>query len=272
MKHKLIKKVLMCKPLYFDSLDYIINPWMTPGKINKKKAMKEWRELVSLYKSQNIEVEIIDQQKGNPDMVFATDQGIVQGRTVLLSRFWYDARKGETKHYEKWFRDHDYIIKDLPSDVYFEGNGDSYLWNNKFFIGVGYRADEKTCKAVSKLLDIEVVPLEIVDPAFYHLDVGFFPLNNETAFYYPPAFSQKSRGVLKKLAPHLIELSKDEAYGFCANSVVTDHHVIHQKGNPTFQKKLNQLGYKSIEVDSGEFMKSGGGIHCLTNILKSSNN
>ena len=70
------------------------------------------------------------------------------------------------------------------------------------------------------------------------------------------------------MVPNLLEFSKDEAYGFCANSIVTGHHVIQQKGNPTFIEKLKQLGYASIEVETGEFMKSGGGIHCLTNILE----
>ena len=268
MKQKQIKKVLMCKPLYFDSLDYVINPWMHPGTINKTKALEQWNQLVETYKKLGITVEVIDQKKGSPDMVFATDQGVIRGKNVLLSRFWCDERKAETTYYERWFWEKRYTITYLPENIYFEGNGDSYLWNDKLLIGVGYRANKKTTDAVSKLLDIEVIPLEIVDPKFYHLDVGFFILNNQTAFYYPPAISQKSRGVLKKLVPNLLELSKDEAYGFCANSIVTDHYVVHQKGNPTFQKKLNKLGYESIEVDCSEFMKSGGGIHCLTNILE----
>jgi len=258
----------MCKPLYFDTLDYSINPWMQPGTINKEKALQEWKKLVQAYKNQGIIVEVIKQQKGSPDMVFATDQGIVQGKKVLLSKFWKDERKKESDHYEKWFLKNNYKVSYLPDGVYFEGNGDSYLWNDKLFIGVGYRADMKTCKVVGKLLDREVIPLEIIDSKFYHLDVGFFPLNNETIFYYPPAFSQKSRGVLKKLVPNLIEFSQEEAYGFCANSVVTDHHVVHQKNNKSFTDKLTDLGYKSIEIDAGEFMKSGGGIHCLTNILE----
>ena len=271
MKPKRIKRVLMCKPLYFDTLDYAINPWMQPGTINKEKALQEWETLVKVYTDQGIEVEIIEQQKGSPDMVFATDQGIVQDKKVLLSRFWTDERKNESTHYNKWFREHGYHIMQLPPEVYFEGNGDSYLWNDKLFIGTGYRANDKTCEAVSKLLDYEVIPLEIIDPKFYHLDVGFFPLNNETAFYYPLAFSEKSRGVLKKLVPHLIEFTDEEASGFCANSVVTDHQVIHQSNNPTFTEKLEKLGYTSIEVDVSEFKKSGGGIHCLTNMLEVTN-
>jgi len=260
----------MCKPVYFDTLNYAINPWMKPGSIDKKKALLEWKQLVEAYQEQGIIVEVIEQQKNNPDMVFATDQGIVTGKSVLLSKFWCDERKNESKHYEKWFKDNGYAISYLPNDVYFEGNGDSFLWNNNLFIGIGYRADQKTCNAVGKLLNREIIPLEIIDPKFYHLDVGLFPLNNETIFYYPPAFSQKSRGVLKKLVPHLIEFSKEEAYGFCANSVVTDHHVIQQKGNPSFKEKLDTLGYQSVAVNMDEFQKSGGGIHCLTNILEES--
>ena len=241
---------------------------MHPGTIDKKRALQQWNQLVAEYRKHGITVEIIKQHKGNPDMVFATDQGIVKGKDVLLSRFWCDERKKETTYYKKWFVENGYTITHLPKNIYFEGNGDSYFWRDKLLVGTGYRADKATCDTVSKILDVEVIPLEIVDPKFYHLDVGFFPLNSETAFYYPPAFSQQSRGVLKKLIPNLIEFSREEAYGFCANSVVMDHHVVHQSGNPTFQKKLKDSGYSSIEIDCGEFMKSGGGIHCLTNILE----
>lgn len=257
----------MCEPLYFDSLNYVINPWMQPGTINEDRASEQWNNLVTAYKTLGITVAVIQQEKKIPDMVFATDQGIVQGQEVLLSRFWREERKNETKYYEKWFKKNGYKVNQLPPDVFFEGNGDSAFWHEKLLIGIGYRADNKTCDAVSKLLTIEVIPLEIVDPKFYHLDVGFFPLDDKTAFYYPPAFSQQSRGVLKKIVPNLIELSKEEAYGFCANSIVTDNHVVHQKDNPSFEKKLAELGYQSIAIDCSEFMKSGGGIHCLTSIL-----
>ncbi len=258
----------MCEPRYFSSLNYSINPWMKPGTINNDTAMQDWQHIVNAYKSQDIVVEIIKQKPGVPDMVFATDQGIVKDKTVLMSRFWCEERKNETIFYKEWFEERGYTIKTLPNNTYWEGNGDSFFWHDKLLIGVGYRANQQTCDSISKLLDIEVIPLEIIDPRFYHLDLCFFPLNQETAFYYPPAFSEKSREVLKKLIPHLITFSQEEAYGFCANSVVTDHHVVHQKNNPTFKKTLQELGYTSVEVETGEFLKSGGGIHCLTNILE----
>lgn len=268
MKHKIIKKVLMCEPLYFADLDYVINPWMQPGKIDKEKTMQQWNELVHAYQTMQIQVEIVKQQRNNPDMVFAADQGIVQGKQVLLSRFRYPERRGETKHYEKWFTEQGYAIKYLPEGYYFEGNGESHFWNDIFFVGTGYRSDKRSVKALGKLLDREVIALEIVDPAFYHLDTCLLPLNNRTVFYYPAAFSEKTKKTLQKHIPELIELSHSEAAGFAANSIVTDHHVVCQKGNKTFADKLNSLGYTAVEVDLSEFKKSGGGVHCLTNVLE----
>ena len=144
----------------------------------------------------------------------------------------------------------------------------AFFWNDILFIGVGYRANKKAHKTLAKVFDRKVILLEIVNPHFYHLDMGFLPLNNDTAFYYPAAFSDNAKQILQKTVPHLLELTKEEALGFCGNSIVTDHHVVHQKDNPSFKQKLQTLGYKSVEVDLSEFKKSGGGAHCLTNILE----
>lgn len=258
----------MCRPLHFSELNYIINPWMKPGTIDEKKALSQWENLVKTYQNLGTTVEIIDQVVGVPDMMFATDQGIVHESKVLLSHFWYRERQNETPYYKAWFEKNGYEIEHLPSGAYFEGNGDAYFWKGKLLVGVGYRADEYSCEVVSKALGIEVIPLRTVDPKFYHLDVAFLPLNEDTAFYYPKAFDKRSREVLKKLIPNLREFSKEEIMGFCANSVVSGNTVIHQKDNPTFTKKLKELGYNSIDVDLSEFKKSGGGAHCLTNILE----
>jgi N-dimethylarginine dimethylaminohydrolase len=267
MTNKTINKVLLCRPTYFASLQYVINPWMRPGTINQKKAMKQWENLVAIYHSLGIQTEIINSVPNQPDMVFATDQGLIFGKKVLLSRFRFKERQGETPLYKQWFETHGYEIIELPEHLYFEGNGTIYLWNDKLFVGFGYRTDLTMCRYLQKMFPYEVIPLRATAPAFYHLDIGFLPLNNETIFYYPEAYTKESRGVLKKLVPHLITLSEKEMEGFCANSIVTGKTVIHQSGNPTFIKKLTDLGYNSIEVDLSEFKKSGGGAHCLTNIL-----
>lgn len=267
MKSSVIKKVLMCNPLYF-TVEFVYNPWMRPGSVDTRKAKKQWENLKHVYEILGITVETIEQVKGLHDMVFATDQGIVRDKEVLLSNFRVPQRQGEREHYKKWFLERAYRIIELPNHHYLEGNGETYFWNDTIFVGTGYRSDPEIPKFLQKHYDREVVYLKIKDPAFYHLDVGFFPLNHETVFYYPPAYSDGTIQELKKRIPNLIEFTRDEALGFSSNSVVTDHHVIVQKGNPTFVEKLHALGYQTEEVDLSEFMKSGGGAHCLTNILE----
>ncbi len=268
MKHTVIKKILVCKPLYFATLNYAINPWMKPGTIDGKKAMQQWEELIRIYKDLDVTIETIGQHKGVPDMVFATDQGIVKGNTVLMSHFRHPERQGETKYYEKWFTDHGYTIHHLPKHIFFEGNGETYFWNDIIFLSTGYRSSEETPQVLEQIFDREVVPVHVIDPEFYHLDMSFLPINKETVFYYPEAYDEQTQRILKERIPNLVEFSRGEVEGFAANSVVTDHHVVVQSGNKTFEEKLHKLGYEIHPVDLSEFKKSGGGIHCLTNILE----
>lgn len=257
----------MCQPLYY-SISYTINPWMVPGTENKNIAQMQWEKLVATYQKLGIKVNLIDQRVGLPDMVFATDQAILQGKKAFMSNFRYKERQGEREPYLEWFKANGYEINFFPRKAHFEGNGECLFFQDLLFIGIGYRANKFTCKYFKKALKIEVIPLELINPYFYHLDTAMFVLNTQTVFYYPQAFSKKSQKVLKKLVPNLIPFSDFEIRNFAANSVVTDHKVIVNRNLPTFANTLESLGYSAIEVDLNEFTKAGGGAHCLTNILK----
>lgn len=266
-KSKVIKEVLMCNPLYF-SISYVINPWMKVGSEDKHLAQVQWGKLYQTYLDLGIKVNLIDQEPKKPDMVFSTDQGIVLGKKVLMSNFRFKERKGERKPYLEWFTSHGYEPHFIPDKAHFEGNGECLFFCQKLLVGLGFRANEFTCKYLKKALGVEIIPLELINPYFYHLDTALFVLNDETVFYFPEAFSKKSQKVLKKLVPNLIEFNDFEANNLAANSVATDHLVIMNKTLPNFRKILKMLGYKSLEIDISEFAKAGGGAHCLTNVLK----
>lgn len=257
----------MCRPLHF-SVNYVINPWMKPGSVNQQVALKQWENLVSSLVDQDIDITYIDQVKGLPDMVFSTDQGITMRNTVLLSNFRYRERQGETTVYKKWFEKNHFFLKTLPEDCFLEGSGESLFVGDTLFIGIGFRSSINAPKLVADALNVEVVSLELVDPRFYHLDLAFFPLNKDTAFYYPPAFSKTSQKELKKRIPNLYQFTDEEIANFAANSLVTDHHVIVQKNKTSFNDRLKDLGYKVVEADVSEFLKAGGGIHCLVQVLE----
>jgi len=260
-----LTSVLMCNPLHF-SVEYQINPWMKPGTVDKQKAMEQWQQLKSAYEAEGISVQVIDQVPGQPDMVFAADQGLVitPQKHVLMSSFRYPQRMGETDYYSHWFREHGYVIEHLPKDIYFEGGGELLPWKNGFLIGEGFRNSAEACKIITRTHGTTFISLELIDPQFYHLDTCLFALSDSVAFYYKPAFSELSCAKLRDLFDELVEFTEQDVLNFAANSVISGTTVFCNTGCDHFVGMLRNWGYKVVECDISEFMKSGGGIHCLT--------
>lgn len=263
-----VKRVLLCRPTHF-TVDYVINPHMKPYSVNQPKAMEQWNELVRVIKSLGIKVDIIEQQEDVPDMVFATDQGIVRNGEVLLANFRYPQRAKERVYYREWFRSKDFRLRALSNVFPFEGGDTLFFGKNILFVGTGFRANVASCEELAAKLDIDVIPLRLVDPYFYHLDMCFLVIDESTAFYYPPAFSKNSQNLLKRMVPNLIEMSAKTANTYGANSFVSGKDIIVGAATPpAFHKKLEELGMKVYKVDMSEFVKAGGGIHCLINTLE----
>jgi len=262
-----IKQVLMCLPNNF-AVNYRINPWMKIGSVNKSRAKKQWQKLVSVYQNLGIKIQIINQNHPETsDLVFSADQGWIERKKIILANFRYQERKRERAIYQNWFEKNNFQIVKLPEDYYFEGGGEMIRWGKKYFLGFGFRSKKKTAKKIASILQKEVISLQLVDHRFYHLDLSLFILNEKVAFYYPEAFDNTSREKLKKIVPLLIPLEKKEAFNFAANSVNIDHKVVVQRGNNNFCRQLKHLHYQPIEVNVDEFLKAGGGIHCLTGLL-----
>lgn len=269
MKSKLkpVKRVLLCQPNNF-TVEYVINPHMQPYAVDSSKALRQWNKLVEILKSLNIKVEVIQQQPDVPDMVFATDQGIVKDGAILLANFRYRQRQPERIYYREWFREHGFRLRALSNIFPFEG-GDTLFFGDMLFVGTGFRASVASCEELAQKLEIDVMPLRLVDPYFYHLDMGFLPINADTAFYYPAAFSKNSQNLIKRLVPNLYELSKEAVTAYAANSFVSGSDIIIATKTPkSFRDDLKQIGLTIHEVDVSEFKKAGGGIHCLINVLE----
>lgn len=262
-----VKRVLLCRPTHFN-VDYVINPHMQPYSVKPALALKQWENLVAALESLDIKVEIIEQQPDVPDMVFAADQGIVKDGSILLANFRYRQREKERVYYREWFREHGFGLRALSNVFPFEG-GDTQFFNNMLFVGTSFRASVASCEELAQKLEVDVIPLRLVDPYFYHLDMGFLPINSDTAFYYPAAFSESSQNLLKRFVPNLYELSDKAVHAYAANAFVSGKDILISAGTPDdYRKDLKKIGMNIHEVDVSEFKKAGGGIHCLINVLE----
>src|SRR5262249_23196961 len=142
------------------------------------------------------------------------------------SRFRHEVRARETPYDEAWFTAHGFRVKHLPEGVYFEGAGDALFCGPALFAGYRIRSDVQGHQYLAKALGKQVLPLELVNPRFYHLDTCFCPLASGQAIYYPAAFDTYGRRVLQTHIPRLLEANEAEAHRFACNAVVVGKTVV----------------------------------------------
>lgn len=259
---------LMCRPDHY-GIDYEINPWMDLAvQPDKEKALVQWKRLVSILKEEfNCTIKLVPPVKGLPDMVFTANAGYVQGKRFIPSRFRFAERRGEERHFRKWFEDEGYEIAGLPESAsFFEGFGDALPLGDTLFAGYRYRSDIASHKAIGKILGRRIISLELVNPAFYHLDTCFCPLPSGDLLYYPGAFDEYGLKVIREVVDkgRLIEIKREEAERFSCNAVVLGEAIVMNSGSSELKRKLEERGYTILETDLSEFIKSGGSAKCLT--------
>jgi len=261
-------RFLMCSPQHYD-VDYVINPWMEGNvhKSSRDRAAEQWQRLYHILKEHAL-VDLIEPQKGVPDMVFTANAGLVLEDKVVLSRFYHKERQGEEPFFQKWFEDQGFKVFTLPKALPFEGAGDAlfdregrWLW-----AGYGFRSELDSHPLLAKWLDIEVLSLRLMDDRFYHLDTCFCPLINGYLLYYPPAFDAYSNRLIEMRVPEAKRIAIDEAdaINFACNAVNIDRLIVMNKASDNLKARLEEVGFQIIETPLTEFLKAGGAAKCLT--------
>jgi len=255
-------RYLMCPAQHFGVL-YEINPWMSREvQADPSRSMAQWETLVETLRDAGAEIEMLDPVEGLPDMVFTANAGIVWGDRFVPSRFTHAERAGEESHYRRWFRANGWSTAELHGHPHFEGAGDALPFRDRIVAGYRIRSEFDAHTALAKVLDVEVLSLELVDPRFYHVDLTFCPLNERQALCVPGAWDTYGREVVRAVVPEPIDLEPDEALQFCANSIVIGDVIVMPACTPRLRALLSDLDVRVCPVD--EFLKAGGGVRCLT--------
>lgn len=254
----------MCPADYF-GIEYDINAWMHEGeRVDRAVAQQQWQKLHDIYRDKlGWQVELCEPVEHLPDMVFATDCCLMVNGKILLSSFRYPERRAETMYFEKWFRAHGYT-KFKKATHFFEGGGDNLVCGDKILAGHGFRSDPETADELREYFGLEVVPLKIIDPYFYHLDTSVSVLSSDTVAFYPGAIDQASQKRLRAAVPNVIEATLEEAQGFGLNAVSDGRTVITSDKSESLLQKYRDAGFEVVGTPILEFRKSGGGVKCMT--------
>jgi ornithine--oxo-acid transaminase len=258
------RRYLMCPPTHFD-VTYAINPWMDVSvPVDRDRAQRQWDALVATYRDAGAEVELLEPQPGLPDLVFTANLGIVDGETFIPARMRHPQRRPEPAHAARWFREHGFAVRTLSEDVVQEGAGDALPFGDTLVVGHVSRSTASAYVELARIVDGAILPVELADPRFYHVDVVFCPLDARTALYAPTALGEHDARRIAKLVPDAIALTAAEAGAFCANAVVIGRTVVMPACTPRLQRELRARGFEPVVVDVSEFLKAGGGPRCLT--------
>jgi N-dimethylarginine dimethylaminohydrolase len=260
------RRYLMCRPEHF-RVDYAINPWMdVDAPVDPELALAQWDTLVATLRTAGAEVETIAQLPGTPDMVYAMNYGVVDGDRVAVTNFRYDERRPEAAAAEEWFAAaglRTTRVADAGAGA-FEA-GDAFLFGDALLVADGPRTDVTTHQVLSRELGVRVVSVPVVHPALYHLDLSFCPLDDTRAIVAPSAWDEAGRRAVAALVRQPLVIDEDEAFTFCANSVVVGDTVVMPAGvPPRVARQLEAWGFTVATVEVGELHKGGGSVRCMT--------
>lgn len=271
-------KVLMCEPKYFE-VNYTGNEFMKNNhdKVDKAKALKEWNVLKNVYQDLGYFVDLIEPVEALVDMVFTANQSLPfldesGNKKVILSKMKNEQRKEEVKYFKDYYLKNDYQIIELPDQVqYFESMGDSIIdyERNIIFGGYGFRTQEIVYAILTNHHNFKLVKLKLLNPILYHLDTCFSILNFETAVIVKSAFDEASINAIRENFKNVLEVDEKEnlKYFLCNCHCPDGKNVIIQKGKSKLKENIKKIGFNLIEVETNEFMKSGGSVFCMKVML-----
>lgn len=256
--------ILMCPPDHY-GIEYEINPWMSRQRpSNHAVAQQQWHDLNRTLADSGAKISLVEPVVGLPDLVFTANAAVIVRDVAIIAHFRHPERQREEPVFAQWFAAHGFTVQTPPTGVYFEGAGDALFCGDTLFAGYRIRSDARGHQQIGDALGCRVIPLELVDPYYYHLDTCFCPLAPGVAIYFPEAFDDYGRQVLKELIPNLHPVEAAEARRFACNAVVVGRTVVTNAGCPKLHAQLRSLGFDPRETPLDEFVKSGGSAKCLT--------
>ncbi|MGQ0612776.1 MAG: dimethylarginine dimethylaminohydrolase family protein [Planctomycetaceae bacterium] len=268
------RAVLLCPPDAFDVVD-VKNPFMEgqAGRVDRAEARRQWDALGEAFARCGLAVHRIAPTPGCEDMVFCANQTFCGldadgARVCILSHMAHASRRREVPAFAAWFAARGYAVEDpFGAGVPFEGCGDA-LWHpgrGLIWGGCGGRTAREAYAPLAERFGAPVLTLELVSPRFYHLDTCFCPLDETTLLLHPPALAPEGLELAAVLFDRIVEVDEEEAVGsFACNAAAFEGgSVLLQRGAERTVAALRRLGYRVVEVETGEFMKSGGSVFCL---------
>lgn len=243
-----------------------INPHMVIGGVDPKRAIQQHAALIRTVWALGAEVDTVPFVHGAFDSVFAKDNAIYTNARGSTCALLATPRHAE-RQAEQPVRASDLARKGIHvegAEVSFEGGDVIVVPGRCAFLGYGFRSELAAARDLERHLQLPVVPLELVDPALYHLDTAVAVLDNGTLLVCDDAFTVTSRRELR--AQRLGEVhpvDRDAALRFALNIVEIGDAVITGTDCASTRTTIEACGKRVVYTPLDEFHRAGGSAACL---------
>ena len=197
-------------------------------------------------------------------MVFTANAAVVRGREAVLSRFRHPERQGEEPFWRRALEGLGITVHALPDDVPFEGAGDALFVGERLFCGHGFRTELGSHALVSRPArrrgDL-AAPRGSALLSPRHL---LLPAQRAHRALRPGRLRRGLAAAGRRLVPHVIEVPVEVAAGFACNAISLGDRVISSLAAERLEEPLHHAGFDTVALPMSEFLKSGGGVRCLS--------
>ena len=227
--------------------------------IDVNVARAEHHEYIKALKQLGCQVIELPEEPDLPDSVFVEDTAFILDEVAVITRPGADSRKPETESIVRALSPHRPLVHVTePATV---DGGDVLVIGRNIYIGISTRSNEASVRQIQDLLDnfgYKVTAVEMHD--CLHLKTAVTKVDEKTLLINP-----KWVDTFHFKEFDWIEVDPSEP--FAANCLPIGDAIIYPSAFPKTQQRLEQNGYKVVEVNVAELAKAEGAVTCCSLIV-----
>ncbi|MEE2773906.1 MAG: arginine deiminase family protein [Pseudomonadota bacterium] len=259
--------------------------WLKTSSVSKKSfrrkskfdlptAVAQYNEVVSAYKSANVNVHCLTVDHELPYQIFARDSSVMTPYGAIITNMSQPWRKGENFRAIETYKRLNIPIYDFVTAGTFEGGDLNVIEPNCALIGwegPEGRSEENAALQLKSWLENEGWEIMIadIDPFFVHIDIMVVMLAEKLAAVCTETTDEKILSWLKSKKIRIIPVPFKETMNLGCNVVALgEDRVLLPYAASSLKDALRAEGFTIYDPDVGMITQGGGGLHCMCQSLR----
>jgi dimethylargininase len=232
----------------------------TTGTPNYDRAVEQHRAYCEALTACGLDLTRLPPDERYPDSTFIEDTAVVTPRGVIITRPGAQSRLGEVDSVDQVLRGFFSELRRIDAPGTLDA-GDVCEAGDHFFIGVSKRTNEAGAKQLATFLGDWNYTASLIDirdlSNILHLKSGLAFLGSNQLVLIDDLAEKKQFQDYS-----IIRVPTGEEYA--ANCLLINDKVLVPADFPSFEKRIQDLGYRTFALEMSEFQKMDGGLSCLS--------